>query len=54
MEPNDEYYIPFSYRLQFDFDYTNNVCEYEYEALILGLEANGKLKIKHLIIYGDA
>jgi ribonuclease HI len=49
--PNDEYYIPFSYRLQFDIDYTNNVCEYE--ALILGLEAARKLKIKHLIVYGD-
>jgi ribonuclease HI len=49
---NDEYYIPFSYRLQFDIDYTNNVCEYE--ALILGLEAARKLKIKHLIVYGDA
>jgi hypothetical protein len=48
--PNDEYYIPFSYRLQFDIDYTNNVCEYE--ALILGLEAARKLKIQHLIVYG--
>jgi len=25
----DEYYIPFYYRLQWDIDYTNNVCEYE-------------------------
>jgi hypothetical protein len=33
--PGDEYYIPFSYRLQWDIDYTNNVCEYE--ALVLGL-----------------
>jgi hypothetical protein len=48
---NDEYYIPFSYRLQFDIDCTNNVCEYE--ALILGLEAARKLKIQHLIVYGD-
>jgi ribonuclease HI len=49
--PNDEYYIPFSYRLQFGIGYTNNVCEYK--ALILGLEAARKLKIKHLTIYGD-
>jgi len=47
--PNDEYYIHFSYRLQFDIDYTNNVCEYE--DLILGLEVARKLKIKHLIVY---
>jgi ribonuclease HI len=52
VELNDEYYIHFSYRLQFDIDYTNNV--YEYEDLILGLEAARKLKIKHLIVYGDA
>jgi ribonuclease HI len=32
--PNDEYYIPFYYILQFDIDYTNNVCEYK--ALFLG------------------
>jgi ribonuclease HI len=50
--PNDEYYIIFSYRLQFDIDCTNNVCEYE--ALILGLEATRKLKIKYLIVYLDA
>jgi ribonuclease HI len=49
--PGDEYYIPFSYRLQWDIDYMNNVCEYE--ALILGLEAARKLKIQHLIVYGD-
>jgi ribonuclease HI len=47
----DAYYIHFSYRLQWDIDYTNNVCEYE--ALILGLEAARKLKIQHLIVYGD-
>jgi hypothetical protein len=40
-----------SYRLQWDIDYTNNVCEYE--GLVLGLEAGRKLKIKHLIVYGD-
>jgi ribonuclease HI len=50
--PGDEYYIPFYYRLQWDIDYTNNVCEYE--ALVLGLEAARKLNIKHLIVYGDA
>jgi ribonuclease HI len=38
--PRDEYFIPFSYRLHWDIDYTNNVCEYE--ALILGLEAARK------------
>jgi ribonuclease HI len=37
--PRDEFIIPFSYRLQWDIDYTNNVCEYE--ALILGLEVSG-------------
>jgi hypothetical protein len=50
--PCDEYVIPFYYRLQWEVDYTNNVCEYE--ALFLGLEAARKLKIKHLIVYGDA
>jgi ribonuclease HI len=50
--PGDEYVIPFSYRLQWEVDYTNNVCEYE--ALVLGLEAARKLKIEHLIVYGDA
>jgi ribonuclease HI len=43
---------PLSYRLQWDIDYTNNVCEYE--ALILGLEAAKKLNIKSLEVYGDA
>ena len=50
--PGDEYYIPFYYKLQWDIDYTNNVCEYE--SLVLGLEAARKLKMKHLIVYGDA
>ena len=36
----DEYVIPFSYILQWEVDYTNNVCEYE--ALVLGLEAARK------------
>jgi ribonuclease HI len=49
--PGDEYIIYFSYRLQWEVDYTNNVCEYE--ALVLGLKAARKLKIKHLIFYGD-
>jgi hypothetical protein len=46
-----KFIIPFSYRLQWDIDYTNNVCEYE--ALILGLEATKKLNIKILEVYGD-
>ena len=51
MAPSDEYVIPFSCILQWDIDYMNNLCEYE--ALVLGLEASKKLKIKHLIVYGD-
>jgi ribonuclease HI len=47
-----EYIIPFLYRLQCEIDYTNNLCDYE--ALVLGLEAARKLKIEHLIVYGDA
>jgi ribonuclease HI len=50
--PENEFVIPFSYRLQWDIDYTNNVCEYE--ALVLGLEAARKLNIKNLEVYGDA
>jgi ribonuclease HI len=49
--PHDEFIITFSYRLQWDIYYTNNVCEYE--ALVLGLEAARKLKIKNLEVYGD-
>jgi ribonuclease HI len=49
--PNDEFIIPFSYKFQWDIEYTNNVCEYE--ALVLGLEATRKLKIKNLVVYGD-
>jgi hypothetical protein len=52
LAPGDEFIIPFSYRLQWDIDYTNNV--YKYEALVLGLEAARKLKIENLIVYGDA
>jgi ribonuclease HI len=48
----EKFVVPFSYRLQWDIDYTNNVCEYE--ALVLGLEAARKLKIKNLEVYGDA
>jgi ribonuclease HI len=51
VELGDEYVIPFSYRLQWDVDYTNNVCEYE--SLVVGLEVARKLKIEHLIVYGD-
>jgi hypothetical protein len=50
--PKNDFVICFSYRLQWDIDYTNNVCEYE--ALVLGLEAARKLNIKNLEVYGDA
>ena len=50
--PENEFVVPFSYRLQWDIDYTNNVCEYE--ALVLGLEAAKKLNINNLEVYGDA
>ena len=50
--PGYEYVIPFSYRLQWEIDYTNNV--FEYEALVFGLEASRKQKIENLIVYGDA
>jgi len=50
--PENKFVVPFSYRLQWDIDYTNNVCEYE--ALVLGLEAAKKLNIKNLEVYGDA
>jgi ribonuclease HI len=43
--------VPFSYRLQWDINYTNNVCEYE--SLVLGLEATKKLKLNNLEVYGD-
>jgi ribonuclease HI len=43
--PEERFVVPFSYRLQWDIDYTNNVCEHE--ALVLGLEAARKLKIKN-------
>jgi ribonuclease HI len=45
-------FFPFSFRLQFETNSTNNVCEYE--ALVLGLVATGKMKITKLTIYGDA
>jgi ribonuclease HI len=50
--PEERFIVPFSYRLQWDIDYTNNVCEYK--ALVLGLEASRRLKIKNLEIYGYA
>jgi ribonuclease HI len=49
--PGDEYVIPFSYKLQWEIDYTNNFCEYEDP--VLGLEVARKLKIENLIVYGD-
>jgi ribonuclease HI len=50
--PGGKFVVPFSYRLQWDIYYTNNICEYE--ALILGLEAAKKLNINNLEVYGDA
>jgi hypothetical protein len=50
--PDDQFVIPFFYRLQWNVDCTNNVCEYE--ALVLGLEATRKMKIKNLEVFGDA
>jgi ribonuclease HI len=49
--PGDVYVITFSYILQWEVVYTSNVCEYE--ALVLGLEVARKLKIEHLIVYGN-
>jgi ribonuclease HI len=49
--PREEYFIPFSYKLQWEIDCTNSICEYK--ALVLGLEVAKKLKIKYLIVYGD-
>jgi hypothetical protein len=43
--------ILFYFRLQFETNSTNNVCEYE--ALVISLETTRKLKIKHLVVYGD-
>jgi ribonuclease HI len=51
MAPDDQFVIPFSYRLQWNVDCTNNVCEYE--ALVIGLEAARKMKIKKLEVFGD-
>jgi ribonuclease HI len=50
--PGGKFVVSFSYRLQWDIDYTNNVCEYE--VLVLGLEAAKKLNINNLEVYGDA
>ena len=50
--PDNQFVIPFSYRLQWNIYHTNNVCEYG--ALVLGLEAAKKMKIKNLEVFGDA
>jgi ribonuclease HI len=52
ISPDDQFFIHFSYRLQWYIDCTNNVCEYE--ALVLGLEAARRMKIKNLEVFGDA
>jgi ribonuclease HI len=49
--PDNQFVIPFSYRLQWNIYHTNNVCEYG--ALVLGLEAAKKMKIKNLEVFGD-
>jgi hypothetical protein len=49
--PDNQFIIPFSYRLQWNVDCTNNTCEYE--ALVLGLEASKRMKIKNLKVFGD-
>ena len=49
--PGDDFVIHFSYRLQWDIDYTNNVCKYK--AHVIGLEPTRKLNIKNLEVYGD-
>jgi ribonuclease HI len=49
---DDQFVIPFSYRIQWNVDCINNVCEYE--ALVLGLEAARRMKIKKLEVFGDA
>jgi ribonuclease HI len=51
MAPDNKFLIPFSYRLQWNENHTNNVCEYE--ALVLGLEAARRMKIKNLEVFGD-
>ena len=47
--PDNQFIIPFSYRLQWNIDHTNNVCEYE--ALVLGLEAARRMEIKNLEVF---
>ena len=49
--PDNQFVIPFSYRLQWNEDHTKNVCEYE--ALVLGLEAARRMKVKNLEVFGD-
>ena len=48
---DDQFIIPFSYRLQWNVDCTNNVCEYE--ALVIGLEATRMMKITKLKVFGN-
>jgi ribonuclease HI len=50
--PDEQFIIPFSYRLQGNVGCTNIVCEYE--ALVLELEAARRMKIKNLEVFGDA
>jgi ribonuclease HI len=51
VEPDNQFIIPLSYRLQWNIDHTNNICEYE--DLVLGLEATRRMKIKNLEVFGD-
>jgi ribonuclease HI len=48
---DNQFVIPFSYKLQWNEEHTNNVCEYE--DLVLGLEAARRMKIKNLKVFGD-
>ena len=47
--PNNQFVIPFSYKLQWNIDHTNNICEYE--SLVLGLESARRMKIKNLEVF---
>jgi ribonuclease HI len=49
---DNQFVILFSYRLQWNVDHTNNVCEYV--ASVSGLEAARRMKIKNLEVFGDA
>jgi len=50
--PDENFFIPFSYILQWNIDHTNNVCDYE--DLVLGLEDAKRMKIKNLEVFDDA